>query len=319
LAARNVFNIVDASYAKSLFALAALVGLTAGLAPSPALAADVEQQIGQQVYQQLQRKGEIISDSPLYSVLNPVADRIKRVADPQYQYPFHFILVHEKSPNAFAVPGGSVYVTDSLLHFVDNKEELAGVLCHETAHDIHHDVVNNMRKDQTQGVIISVLGALLGANRTGIGQFGENLAYTLQTSHFSRAVETAADAKGSETCAAAGYNPYGMVWLFRKFQKSGQGGSLEMLSDHPRDDHRISDLQTHFLQNPGVFGKFTNDIATATPLKLPAGGSSTTDVRPQPPASRAPSAPASGSQSGSQPADSQPSGSQPADSQPADL
>ncbi len=104
--------------------------------------------------------------------------------------------------------------------------------------------------------------------------------------NFSRSVESAADRKGSDTCAAAGFNPYGMVWLFQKFQKSGKGGSLEMLSDHPRDDHRIADLLTHFKQNPETFGKFRTDVAKATPLKLPT---TDTTTRPQ---SRYPARPA---------------------------
>jgi predicted Zn-dependent protease len=254
---------------KSLAALVAFSGLVAAVAPAPALAADAEQQIGQQVYQQLQGKGEIIQSSPLYGVLNPIAQRINPVADPQYQYPFRFILVHEKSPNAFAVPGGNVYVTDSLMRFVDNKEELAGVLCHETSHDIHHDVVNNMRKDQNLMIGATILELLLGHGQNQYLNSGINLAANVQALHFSRAVETAADLKGADTCAAAGSNPWGMVWLFQKFQKSGQGASMEMLADHPRDDHRVADLETHFKENPALFGRFSSDVSTATPLKLP--------------------------------------------------
>jgi predicted Zn-dependent protease len=252
-----------------------LAGFLAATAALPAWAADQEQQIGQQVYQQLLRKGEIIPNSPLYSTLAPIADRIKAVTDPQYQYPFHFILVHESSPNAFSVPGGNVYVTDSLMHFVDNQEELAGVLCHETSHAIHHDVVNLMRKDQNLEIVGTLAQIFLGRG-SYLANSGIGMVAGLGEQNFSRSVETAADLKGSETCAQSGYNPYGMVWLFQKFAKSGKGGSLEMLSDHPRDDHRVSDLENHFRTNPALFGKYTNDIAKATPLKLP-----TPDARPQ--------------------------------------
>lgn len=118
---------------------------------APAFAYTQEQQtelqIGQQEYQQLQKKGEIIRSSPYYATLDSIAARIAPVADKKYFVPFHFILVHESQPNAFAVPGGNVYVTDSMMHFVQNKEELAGVLCHEVSHDIHHDVYNLYVKD----------------------------------------------------------------------------------------------------------------------------------------------------------------------------
>ncbi|MFN2461926.1 MAG: M48 family metallopeptidase [Candidatus Velthaea sp.] len=255
---------------KRIIAAVAALALAAGT-PAAARADNTEAQIGQQVYQQLQQKGEIIASSPYYAILNPIAQQIKRVADPQYQYPFNFILVHEKQPNAFAVPGGNVYVTDSLMTFVKNREELAGVLCHETSHDIHHDVMNNMAKDQraatnvTLGAIAAQL--LLGQRASGIINTGANAAYTISASGYGREVETAADLKGSETCAQAGFNPWGMVWLFQQFQKADTGGSMEMLSDHPRDDHRISDLENHFRTMPHTFGRFSSDMSTATPLR----------------------------------------------------
>ena len=232
----------------------------------PALAADQEQQIGAQVYADLSKKGEIISHSPLYDTLNPIATRIKTIADPQYQYPFKFILVHEKQPNAFAVPGGNVYVTDSLMQFVKTREELAGVLCHETSHDIHHDVINIMKKQQNVQIGATLLELLVGRG-SGLANAAINMAANIQTLSFSRPVETAADLKGADTCAQAGYNPYGMIWLFERFEKAGTGkGSMEMLSDHPRDDHRIADLENHFAENPQLFGRFAKDVRSGTPL-----------------------------------------------------
>ncbi len=187
----------------------------------------------------MQQKGEIISrasDPRGYALLDPIAARIARVADPQYDFPFHFILVNESQPNAFAVPGGNVYVTNSLLKFVQNKEELAGVLCHETSHDIHHDVIHNNAKAQTTGTIIGVLGAITGLSNSGFGQLGENLAYTLQTNNFSREVESAADHKGAITCAQAGFNPWGMVWLFQKLRK-GRHRRIDGSAVRPPDGH----------------------------------------------------------------------------------
>jgi predicted Zn-dependent protease len=226
-----------------------------------------ERQIGAKVFDDLQRKGEIVArGNPLYDTLDPIANRIASVADPQYEFPFHFYLVHEKQPNAFAVPGGNVFVTDSLMHFVQNQEELAGVLCHETSHDIHHDVVHNMVKDERTGEVIGFFGWLTGIGKTHAGQVGERLVYALETNHFSRVVEAAADQKGAITCAQAGYNPWGMVWLFENFEKADTGGSLEVLSDHPADRHRIRSLKKEFAANPQLFGAFSPDIASATSL-----------------------------------------------------
>jgi predicted Zn-dependent protease len=64
----------------------------------------------------------------------------------RYPHPFKFYIVHEPHPNAFATPGGNVYVVDSLLYFVKNTEQLAGTLCHEVSHTIHRDGVELMAK-----------------------------------------------------------------------------------------------------------------------------------------------------------------------------
>jgi predicted Zn-dependent protease len=251
----------------ALFAALMLGAALCSQGARPAYADDQEKQIGDQVYADLAKKGEIISHSPLYDTLNPIAARIKAIADPQYQYPFKFILVHEKQPNAFAVPGGNVYVTDSLMQFVKTKEELAGVLCHETSHDIHHDVINVMKKQQGVQIGATLLELLIGRGQNGLANLAINLAANVQTMSFSRPVETAADLKGADTCAQAGYNAYGMIWLFERFEKAGTGkGSMEMLSDHPRDDHRIADLERHFAQNPHLFGGFPKDVRSGTPL-----------------------------------------------------
>ena len=109
---------------------------------------DEEVQMGQEVFNELKTKGEIVESSPLYDVLKPIADAITRSAQPRYNHPFKFYLVHETQPNAFATPGGNVYVVDSLLYFVKNTDELSGTLCHEVSHTIHHDSVELMRKRQ---------------------------------------------------------------------------------------------------------------------------------------------------------------------------
>ncbi len=251
--------------------LAGVIAATLVLSSAlPALAYTQEQQqelqIGQQVYQQLAQKGEIIRSSPYYTTLNSIASRIKRVADPQYFVPFHFILVHESQPNAFAVPGGNVYVTDSMMTFVQNKEELAGVLCHETSHDINHDVINNMRKDQNLAIGATILSVLLGGH-SQLANTAINLGANLEALTFSRAVEHNADHKGAITCAQAGINPWGMVWLFDHFIANPTGGKPpEALSDHPRDDHRVSDLESEFRANPSLFAKFNPDQCSATPI-----------------------------------------------------
>ncbi len=241
---------------------------------APALAySDEEQQemqIGQQVYQQLQQKGEIIQSSPYYTTLNSIAARIAPAADQKYFTPFHFILVHESQPNAFSVPGGNVYVTDSMMTFVKNKEELAGVLCHEVSHDIHHDVYNMYVKDQRLSLYATGLALLLGGGRSQLANTFINLAANMQAMHFSRDVEHNADYAGAYLCAQSGITPYGMVWLMQQFEANPGGGTPEFLSDHPSDSHRIGSLQSEFASDPSTFANFNTNIACSTPLATSA-------------------------------------------------
>jgi hypothetical protein len=224
----------------------AIVATVAFLVPIVARAGDVtpqerawETRLGDQRYDELERKGEIVPpQSPLYAMLQPVAARVAAVADRQYFAPFHFYVVDEPTPNAFSVPGGNVYVTTSLLAMIRNRDELAGVLCHEVNHDIHHDVYNFYRQ----------------------GKVGP-----AEAARQHRIAETNADRAGAYTCAKAGFNPWGMVWSFRDYQEDGISSRVTTLSDHPSDASRVAALTTLIEGDSSTFGRFRDDVAAAPP------------------------------------------------------
>jgi predicted Zn-dependent protease len=156
------------------------------------------------------------------------------------------------------------------MRFVQNREELAGVLCHETSHNIHHDVLHLYQKQQRTATAFTIGDILANVLTQGKAQraidTAANIGFSLESATFSRDVETSADKKGAQTCAEAGANPWGMVWLFQQFEKADTGGHMEMLSDHPTDQHRIDDLRRLFASNPALFGRYSSSIAYATPL-----------------------------------------------------
>ena len=228
---------------------------------------DDELQMGQETFNQLKAKGEIIESSPLYDQLRPIADAITRVAQPRYNHPFKFYLVHETQPNAFATPGGNVYVVDSLLYFVKNTEQLAGTLCHEVSHTIHHDTMTLMEKDAKLEKREVGAAVLLGPTRAHL--LAILLVGKLHSLSYSRDVESRADLTGSDICASAQYNPWGLVWLFHDFQHAQPDQLPQMLSDHPDDQHRIDALQQHFRENPSVFAGFSPDPKSAKPFSAP--------------------------------------------------
>jgi predicted Zn-dependent protease len=247
--------------------LCAILLTTACARSTPGKQADEEPQMGQEVFDDLKAKGEVIESSPLYDQLQPIADSITRIAQPRYNHPFKFYLVHETQPNAFATPGGNVYVVDSLLYFVKNLEQLAGTLCHEVSHTIHHDTVTLMEKQQE--IEKREVGAtvLLGPSRAHI--LAILLMGKLHSLGYSRDVEEQADLTGSDICAAAGYNPWGLVWLFQDFKDAQPDELPQLLSDHPNDQHRIRALEQHFRESPSVFAGFSSDPQSARPFSVP--------------------------------------------------
>src|ERR1700751_4692137 len=238
-------------------------------APTPEPVTDQETELGQAVYKQLLDAGEIISESPLYDSLRPVADAISRVAQPRYPHPFKFFLVHEAQPNAFATPGGNVYVVDSLLYFVKNTEQLAGTLCHEVSHTIHRDCVALMVKEQKIQEREVAAAILLGPTRAHIIAIA--LIGKLHQLGYSRDAESKADVTGSDICAEAGFNPWGLTWLFQDFQNADTSRLPQLLSDHPGNGTRIRTLERHFQDNASTFSKFSRDPRSATPFSVPKG------------------------------------------------
>jgi beta-barrel assembly-enhancing protease len=228
---------------------------------------DEEGQMGQDTFNQLKAQGEIVASSPLYDQLKPIADAITRAAQPRYNHPFKFYLVHEDQPNAFATPGGNVYVVDSLLYFVKNTDELAGTLCHEVSHTIHHDTATLMEKQEKLQEREVAAAILLGPTRAHV--LAILLVGKLHSLGYSRDVESRADITGSDVCAAAGYNPWGLVWLFRDFDNADLGQVPQLLSDHPDNQNRIAALEQHFRSNPAVFAKFNPDPKSSPPFVVP--------------------------------------------------
>ena len=228
---------------------------------------DDELQIGQQMFDELKAKGEIVKSSPLYDLLTPLTEAVTRTAQPRYNHPFKFYLVHEPQPNAFAVPGGNVYVTDSLLYFAKNTEELVGTLCHEVSHTIHHDsmqLIEKERRIERREIGAAVLLGPTRAHLLAIALIGK-----LRSLGYSRDVESAADLTGSDVCAASGYNPWGLVWLFQDFAAADKQPVPQLLSDHPDNPHRVEALKQHFRANPKTFAAFPSDAKTAKPFPAP--------------------------------------------------
>jgi len=235
--------------------------------PVPEPVTDDETEVGMEVYNQVRSTGQLVESSPLYDRLRPIAEALARAAQPYYPHPLKFYIVHAPRPNAASTPGGNIYVVDSLMTFAKNTEELAGTLCHETAHTIHRDSL--ARLEQEQKIYARQLGAAILLGPTVAHILGIAIIGNLDRNHYSREVESRADITGSDLCAAAGYNPWGLVWLFEDFQSADPNQIPQLLSDHPANNTRIRDLKQHFQDSPAAFARFDPDRRSAHALNVP--------------------------------------------------
>jgi len=245
-------------FAASLLAAAGIGELCCA---APARAAIDEDAVGRGVFAQLRDDGDLLFDSPYYEHLNEVGSLIAAAVTDRYPYPISYHVVKGDSPNAFSVPGGHIYVNEPLLRMARNRDELAGVLAHETGHMVLHHVAKQMSNSRTMGTIGTILSIpiqiLLGPLGSLPAGYALDALGNAQSANVSRHIEAQADEEGARIIAATGsFNPYGMIWFFQMMTKTYGDKGAYWLRSHPFDSARIADLKTLFAANPNVFSKF---------------------------------------------------------------
>src|SRR4051794_18913072 len=133
---------------------------------------DQELQLGKEAASQVEREMEVVSNPQIENWLNQIGQRLAKAPEAN-AYPYYFKLVNEPSVNAFALPGGPMYVHTGLLQAADTEGEVAGVLAHEMSHVALRHGAAQMGKQQTWGAIFGVAGAAAGmATTRGSGECG---------------------------------------------------------------------------------------------------------------------------------------------------
>src|ERR1700737_1299610 len=237
--------------------LAATLGAAELLHAAPALAALDEPSVGRQVFAQLREDGDLLFDSPYYEHLNEIGSVIAQTVASRYPYPIRYYIVRGDSANAFSVPGGNIYVNEPLLRLAKNKDELAGVLAHETGHMVLHHVAQRMaalQKKSTAPSVVSILAQIVLGPLVGAAvDYGSQFAVAGTDAAQSRHIEAAADEEGARIMAATGqFNPWGMVWFFQTMTETYGPGQNFWLRDHPIDEARIANLEHQFRAHPEV-------------------------------------------------------------------
>ena len=201
----------------------------------------------------------IIEDPVVHDYVQGVVDRIVKTLPPQpYKFPANVVL--HNSLNAFAAPGGFVFVFSGLIMHLNHESELAGVLSHEIAHVTQRHIAGRMERGRVislaslLGVVAGVAAGLSGGgNAGGAAMMGSMAAGSSAMLNYSRLDEDDADRFGLRYLVNAGYNPQGLGRAFEVLKSQDWGGSSAVptyLSTHPDLDVRLSRLRADIQTMP---------------------------------------------------------------------
>jgi hypothetical protein len=161
------------------------------------------------------------------------------------EYPFEFHCVNDKAINAFALPGGFVFVNRGAIEAADNEAQLAGVMAHELSHVALRHGTSEATKAQAAQTGVGILGAIFGGNAGGalVTELGRFSAGGVLLRH-SRSAETQADVVGTQVLYDAGYDPRALAQFFEKIEADSKGQNPpEFFSDHPNPEHRVERVE----------------------------------------------------------------------------
>jgi Zn-dependent protease with chaperone function len=198
--------------------------------------------IGQQAAAEVEQKMPVIHDEEITAYLESVGRRLVAAIPPEFQHPefrYSFRAINARDINAFALPGGPMFVNTGMILAAHEEGEMAGVMAHELSHVALRHGTAQATKAQKYSILAGVLGvggAILGG--PALGQLGQG-AVGVYFLHFSREYETEADLLGARIMANAGYDPRDLANMFKTIeQQSGGGGGGGFLSDHPSPANR---------------------------------------------------------------------------------
>ena len=219
-----------------------------------------EKQLGLKVAAEVEGKSKLSTDPELVRFVSQVGQRVARTSPNPHRWAFTFKVVDEpKTVNAFAIPGGNIYVYSGLLKAAKDEAQLASVLAHEVAHVTSRHIAKRMVAAYGMETLSNVA---LGKDANTLAQIGAAIATQGLLLKNSRDDEAEADSKGVVATARAGYDPRAMVEFFQILRK-GEGNVPEFmafLSDHPLTADRIRALLSD-IQAKKLTGASRNETA----------------------------------------------------------
>jgi len=224
---------------------------------------DVE--IGQEVSKQAEQQLVLLKDKRVDGYLDRLGHKLASKA-PGEKYPYQFKGVNDSSINAFALPGGFLYINRGTIDAADNEAQLAGVIGHEIGHAAMRHGTNQMTKATAMQLPLALLGGVVGSNSIVglLSQLGANFGAQSVLLKYSRDAERQADLIGTQILYDNNYNPQQMVQFFMKLEeesKKSGGRPIQFFSSHPNPENRVASVNAEIAKMGGRAGSFQDSPA----------------------------------------------------------
>jgi hypothetical protein len=200
--------------------------------------------LGQEAAAQVQKELPLLNDASIDEYIAGIGQRLVRAIPPELQHSefrYTFRVVNQKEINAFALPGGPMFLNRGMIEASHDEGEIAGVMAHEMSHVmLRHGTAQATKatKYEIGAVAGHILGAIVGGTAGSIIAQGSNFGISTYFMKFSREYESQADINGVQLMAKAGYNPQDMANMFKTLEAQGGSSGPEWMSDHPNPGNR---------------------------------------------------------------------------------
>jgi hypothetical protein len=239
---------VKAKSALVAVGLAALVVTTTAqtpvVAPENKYSPAEDVKLGQEAAQQVQKELPVMRDEQINSYLEGIGARLVENIPAEFRHPefrYSFTGVNLRDINAFALPGGPMFINRGMIEKAHDEGEIAGVMAHELSHVAlrHGTAQQTAATPYAIGSIAGqILGAIVGGTKGRIISEGSQFGIGTYFMKFSREYEKQADILGSHIMANAGYDPRDMANVFKTIEKESGSGGPQFMSDHPNPGNR---------------------------------------------------------------------------------
>jgi Peptidase family M48 len=211
-----------------------------------------QEQLGLQAMGEVYKQMPVLPDSSAETrYIRQLAGKLQSAIPQDKNWPYQFHVIQASDINAFALPGGPIFVNLGTITAADNEAELAGVLAHEMSHVYMQHSAKQAPKATVAQIIAGLAGAVLPQSGAGnLARMGIQIGAGGMLMKYSRKDESQADAVGAIIMYRAGYNPKSMADFFQKLEQKYGSGGIQILSDHPNPGNRQATIQNEIRNWP---------------------------------------------------------------------